>query len=141
MQLSTRNQLDGTVTDVRLGTIMAEVTVDIGGQIVVAEVTRGGVERLGLEPRDDVTVLIKATEVMLGKGSAAFENLTIRNQIPGKVTQVVVGSVMAEVTVAVADEHVVAAVTRTSVDRLGFSEGEDVVVLVKATDVTLAKSA
>jgi molybdopterin-binding protein len=41
MELSTRNQLKGKVTDVRLGTIMAEVTVDIGGQAIVAAVTRG----------------------------------------------------------------------------------------------------
>jgi molybdopterin-binding protein len=36
MQLSTRNQLAGKVTGVKLGTIMAEVTVDIGGQEIVA---------------------------------------------------------------------------------------------------------
>ena len=51
----------------KLGTIMAEVTVDIGGQAIVVAVTRGGVEQLGLENDDEVTVLIKATEVMLGR--------------------------------------------------------------------------
>jgi molybdopterin-binding protein len=67
MELSTRNQLRGTVKSVKLGTIMAEVVVDIGGQEVVAAVTRGGVEHLSLSPGDEITVLIKATEVMLGK--------------------------------------------------------------------------
>jgi len=67
VELSTRNQLRGTVQDVKLGTIMAEVTVDVGGQTIVAAVTRGGVESLDLAEGDDVTVLIKATEVMLGK--------------------------------------------------------------------------
>ena len=36
MQLSTRNQLKGKITGVQLGGIMAEVTVDVGGQTVVA---------------------------------------------------------------------------------------------------------
>lgn len=67
MQLSARNQLKGTVKDVKLGSIMAEVTVDIGGQEVVSAITRGSVERLGLQPGDAVTVIIKSTEVMLGK--------------------------------------------------------------------------
>ena len=40
MRLSTRNQLQGTVTAVALGGIMAEVTVDIGGQTIVAAITR-----------------------------------------------------------------------------------------------------
>jgi molybdate transport system regulatory protein len=67
MQLSTRNQLQGTVTGVALGGIMAEVTVDIGGQEIVAAITRGSAEALSLAEGDSVTVLIKATEVMLGK--------------------------------------------------------------------------
>ena len=67
MELSTRNQLKGTVKSVKLGTIMAEVVVDVGGQEIVAAVTRGGVEGLNLSEGEGVTVLIKATEVMLGK--------------------------------------------------------------------------
>jgi molybdopterin-binding protein len=67
VELSTRNQLKGTVRSVKLGTIMAEVVVDIGGQEVVSAITRGSVERLGLAEGDPVTVLVKATEVMLGK--------------------------------------------------------------------------
>jgi molybdopterin-binding protein len=41
MELSARNQLKGTVTDVKLGGIMAEVTVDIGGQSMISVITRG----------------------------------------------------------------------------------------------------
>lgn len=67
MQLSTRNQLAGTVKSLNTGTIMAEVVVDVGGQEVVAAITRGSVEQLALAEGDAVTVLIKATEVMLGK--------------------------------------------------------------------------
>jgi molybdate transport system regulatory protein len=67
MKLSTRNQLAGTVTEVKLGGIMAEVTVDLGGQPIVAAITRGSAEELELAAGDEVTVLVKATEVMLGK--------------------------------------------------------------------------
>lgn len=67
MELSTRNQLHGTVRSVKTGTIMAEVVVDVGGQEIVSAITRGSAERLELAEGDSVTVLIKATEVMLGK--------------------------------------------------------------------------
>jgi len=67
MELSTRNQLGGTVTSVTTGTIMAEVVVDVGGQEIVAAITRDSAERLALGAGDSVTVLIKATEVMIGK--------------------------------------------------------------------------
>ena len=65
MELSARNQLSGTVRSVKLGTIMAEVAVDVGGQEVVAAITRGSAERLALTEGKPVTVIIKATEVML----------------------------------------------------------------------------
>ena len=69
MQLSARNQLRGTVRSIALGTIMAEVVVAIGDQEVVAAITRGSTERLGLKEGDEVTVIIKSTEVMIGTGS------------------------------------------------------------------------
>ncbi len=68
MELSARNQLKGTVRSVRLGTIMAEVTVDVGGNELVAAITRSSVERLGLAEGQPVTAIIKATEVLLGTG-------------------------------------------------------------------------
>lgn len=68
MELSSRNQLKATVREVKLGNIMAEVVMDLaGGQQVVAAITRGSVEHLGLKVGDEVTAIIKATEVMVGK--------------------------------------------------------------------------
>jgi len=67
MELSARNQLKGKVKNVKLGTIMAEVLVDVGGNEIVSEITRGSVERMKLQAGDAVTVIIKSTEVILGK--------------------------------------------------------------------------
>jgi len=68
MELSARNQFSGHVKEVKLGNIMAEVVVDIGGgHEVVAAITRGSAERLGLAQGSTVTVVIKATEVLIAK--------------------------------------------------------------------------
>ena len=48
MDLSARNQLQGTVKSVLLGTVMAEVVVGVNGQEIVSMVTRASAERLGL---------------------------------------------------------------------------------------------
>ena len=66
MQLSARNQLTGTVRNVELGAVMAEVTIDVNGQQIVSAITRASAERLGLAEGQPVTVFIKATEVLLG---------------------------------------------------------------------------
>ena len=70
MALSARNQLQGTVRSVKLGTIMAEVVVDVGGNEIVSAITRGSAERLGLAEGSAVTVVIKATEVLLATDDA-----------------------------------------------------------------------
>jgi len=137
--LTTRNQLRGTVKSVLSGPVMAEVSVEANGEEFVAVITRHSAERLGLRQGDSVTVLVKATEVMLAKGSSRLEQLTVRNQIPGTVSGVETGAVMAEVRVDVAGEELVAAVTRHSVARLGLAQGDPVLLLIKATEVMLAK--
>ena len=68
MELSARNQLRGTVKSVKHGTVMAEVVVDVGGQEIVAAITNASAERLGLAQGQTVTVVIKATEVMIAAG-------------------------------------------------------------------------
>jgi molybdopterin-binding protein len=40
MQLSARNQLKATVKSVKTGSIMAEVVLDVGGQEMVAAITK-----------------------------------------------------------------------------------------------------
>lgn len=67
MELSARNQLQGTVKAVKLGGVMAEVVVDVSGNEIVSAITRSSAERLNLQIGDTVTVIIKSTEVMLGK--------------------------------------------------------------------------
>ncbi len=67
MELSGRNQLKGEVVRVQSRTIMAEVEVKIKAGSVVAAITDGSLKRLGIKAGDRVTVIIKATEVMIGK--------------------------------------------------------------------------
>jgi molybdopterin-binding protein len=69
MQLSARNQLKGLVRSVTVGAVMTEVVALIGDQEVVAAITRGSAESLGLKEGDEVTMIIKATDVMIATGT------------------------------------------------------------------------
>ncbi len=66
-QISGRNQLPGQVIAVELGDLMAEVSVQVGDQVVDAIITRRSAQNLDLKVGDTVRVLIKATEVMVIK--------------------------------------------------------------------------
>ncbi len=66
--ISGRNQLLGTVVDVRYDGLLAQVTIDIGGQSITSIITRDACEQLGLEKGVRAYALIKATEVMVIRG-------------------------------------------------------------------------
>jgi molybdopterin-binding protein len=67
VELSARNQLKGQVVRVKSGAVMAEVEVKIKAGRVVAAITEGSLKRMKLKAGDKVTVIIKATEVLIGK--------------------------------------------------------------------------
>jgi molybdate transport system regulatory protein len=67
MRLSARNQLNATVDSVQLGEVMATVKVTLpDGQHLTAAITRDSAEELSLASGDQVKVIIKSTEVMIG---------------------------------------------------------------------------
>lgn len=68
MKISARNQIAGTVVSVTPGAVSASVKIDIGGgNIVTSSVTNEAVADLGLSVGDKVTVIVKASDVLIGK--------------------------------------------------------------------------
>ena len=68
MAISARNQLQGKITEILLGDVMAHVTVSIGQSLIESVITRKSADELKLKVGDAVTVTVKATEVMIAKG-------------------------------------------------------------------------
>lgn len=65
-ELSPRNRFTGTVAEVRVDGLLAQVELVVTDPVrVVAVVTRDAVEELGLKPGDSATAFVKATSMML----------------------------------------------------------------------------
>jgi molybdopterin-binding protein len=66
MKLSARNVLEGRVVEIKKGAVAAQVRVDIGGgKVLTSMITVDAVDDLGIKQGDQVSVVIKSTEVML----------------------------------------------------------------------------
>ncbi len=66
-RVSARNRLAGRVVRVKLGGVMAQVTIRVGRSLIDAVITRESAEELELAKGDRVAALIKSTEVMVLK--------------------------------------------------------------------------
>jgi len=65
MRISASNQLKGTVLEVKKGATTSHVRVDIGGKVVTASITNEAVDELGIRIGNQVTAVIKASDVMI----------------------------------------------------------------------------
>ena len=65
MALSARNQFPGKVVSIKLGAVMAEVVVDIGGHQIVSLISASSAKRLKLKKGSATVAVIKSTEVIL----------------------------------------------------------------------------
>ena len=66
MKFSTRNMLEGTVKQVELGTVNAEVGLELSGGVMLhAVITKASVQRMELKAGDTATALFKASTVIL----------------------------------------------------------------------------
>lgn len=65
MKLSARNQLSGTVSEIRRGEAIANVVLDVAGQRLVSSITVEAVDELGLAVGSSVTAVVKASDVII----------------------------------------------------------------------------
>lgn len=142
MKTSARNQFLGTIKEVNIGAVNAEVLINLkGGETVIASITKDSIENLGLKAGKAVVALVKAPQIILVTDFGGYK-LSARNQLAGEITLVKPGAVNAEVDIQLKGGDLVAAtVTNDSVENLGLKKGQAVTAVFKAGAVILAVSA
>lgn len=66
MRLSARNQIRGTITELNPGAVTTTAKVKLaGGDIVTSSITKEAADELGLAVGGEVTIVVKASDVLL----------------------------------------------------------------------------
>jgi molybdopterin-binding protein len=65
--------------------------------------------------------------------------ISARNQLKGRITEVLLGEVMAHVSVRVGKNVIESVITRRSAEQLGLKKGDTVTAVIKSTEVMLMK--
>jgi len=138
MKLSARNVFEGTITALVDGKVNAEIEVTTaGGDRIIAIVTEGSVQSLGLAVGKPAVAYVKAPWVMVlaGNGSVRF---SARNQLAGTVEAVHKGAVNSDICIKLDGGSLVhAVITNEAVLELGLKPGVPACALIKASHVVL----
>jgi molybdopterin-binding protein len=65
--------------------------------------------------------------------------LSARNHLKGEITEVLLGTVTALITVKVGDNLVESVITKRSAEEMGLKKGDKVIAVIKATEVMIQK--
>lgn len=138
MKVSARNIFKGPITALQSGAVNAEVSVAIGGgDTLVAIVTMESVRTLELAVGKEVIALVKAPWVMLMSDGGDIR-LSARNSLTGTVKSVELGTVNAEVSIALpGGSEIASVITREAAAELGLKPGATVTAVIKASNVIL----
>ncbi len=138
MKISARNVFQGTISAIKLGSVNTEVDITLGGNDkIVAIVTNGSVESLGLTTGKAVTALIKASSILVMTDSSGIA-LSARNVLAGKVSKLSNGQVNSEVGITLSNGATVfATITHDAVEELGIKEGVSASAVFKASSVII----
>ena len=66
-------------------------------------------------------------------------SISARNKLKGKITEILMGDVMAEITIRVGQNVIDAVITRRSAEELKLKKGDTVVAVIKETEVMVSK--
>lgn len=139
MKTSARNTFFGTVSSVRKSPLLTEVSLAAqNGFEVISVITNESFERLGLTEGGQVTALVKAPWVLLGKDEHKART-SARNCFPGRVVSIRGDGVAVEI-MGILDggTPMCALITAESVETLDLREGDPVWFFFKAFSVILS---
>ncbi|NSL54699.1 TOBE domain-containing protein [Uliginosibacterium aquaticum] len=138
MKISARNSFEGTISALSSGPVSAEVEISTaGGDKLVATITQGSVQTLGLAVGKPVVALVKASNVMVMTDGSGVK-LSARNCLTGTVKKLAQGPVSAEVIIALpGGAEIFASITRDATTELGIKEGVAATAVIKASSVII----
>lgn len=138
MKISARNVFQGNITALKPGAVNAEVEISLGGHDhIVAIVTNGSVESLGLAVGKPVTALIKASSVLVMTDGAGIA-LSARNILTGTISSLCNGQVNSEVAITLASGAIVhATITHDAVEAMELKQGAAASAVFKASSVII----
>ena len=108
----------------------------LSGKITTMK-TPGGHHRV---PQSALTPMLKSAPTKPRiESRERFRNVSGRNQLVGRVTDVKVSGLMAQVSISIGGQHITSIITADAVREMRLQKGQKVAALVKSTEVMIIR--
>ncbi|MDY0364715.1 MAG: TOBE domain-containing protein [Arcobacteraceae bacterium] len=136
MTLSARNQISGTIIEIKKGAVNSEVYLRTkSNNIITATITCESIENLNLKIGMSAVAIFKANVVLISKDLDL--KISARNKFIGEIIHLTEGKVNSEIIVAVGDDRIVSNITLDSFNELDIEYGDKVLAIVKSSSIMI----
>ena len=135
--MNLKNRLTATVRGIKKGKLNAHISLEWEGIPLSVVITSASTDEMRLAVEEKVEILFKASDVIIAKGLSG--KLSARNIFPGRIREIKTGFPLAMV---ILDSHgctLSAELTASSVDDMELNPGDEVEVVIKSSELILAK--
>jgi len=138
MRISAKNILFGTVSEIRIEKLLAEICLELkSGHRIHSVITKESVDSLCLQVGEEAYAVIKASSVMV-LVDAVGTRLSTRNLVSGKVVSIRTGELMGEVVLDIGGGTTLAAtITSGGAQSLAVGEGDEACAVIDASNVII----
>ncbi len=129
------NRLKGHITAIQSSGELSLVDIAYNQTHLTAFMLGKADEHPEVTVGQDIWVLFKESEVAIAKDFSGA--ISLRNRLEGRIEKIVVGDLLAEVTLKVGEDTIVSIISRRACDAIKLEVGDHVTALVKANEMTL----
>ncbi len=138
MKTSARNELKGSITEIKAGQVNSEIVMDLGeGKVLKSLITNDAVSEMGLKKGETLYAIIKSSFVLISKDKPG--KISARNVLEAKVSDIKKGMVNFEAKLTMGSHTLTTVITEEAAEDLDLKAGDTVYAIIKASSIILAK--
>jgi len=130
------NILKGTIENLKVNGSLTFVNVVVNNQKISAILIDTPSSEPFLKIGNEISVIFKETEVIIGKGNV--NNISLQNKFFGKITRIISKNVLSKITINTAVGNISSIITTNAVNQLNLSENCEVTAMIKTNEIMLS---
>jgi molybdate transport system regulatory protein len=131
------NKFSGTIQAIQTHGSLSQLEIETGGLMLCTIIIETPETADYLKTGNTIQLIFKETEVILSKSMDSL--LSVENQIPGNILEIQKGSLLYRVRLETKAGIITSVITKRSGDKLNFSEGDEVVAMIKNNEIMLSR--